>query len=74
MKIGDIVKSAVSGKRFIIVPNIKHAGTNYWALRDTNDMRGPLRYARADDVRMCYRDRLTPSDLSFDELLKHVVK
>lgn len=74
MKIGDIVKSAVSGKRFVVVPNIKHAGTTYWALRDTNDMRGPLRYAKAGDVLMCDRNRLTPSSLSFAELLKHVVK
>lgn len=74
MKIGDIVKSAVSGKRFVVVPNTKHSDTPYWALRDIKDMRGPLRYARTGDVRICDRDRLTPSSLSFGELLKHVVK
>ena len=74
MKIGDIVKSAVSGKRFVIVPNLKHPDTPYWALRDLKDMRGPLRYARSGDVRQCDRNRLTPSSLSFSELLEHVVK
>ena len=74
MKIGDIVKSRASGRRFMVVPNVRHPETPYAALMDCRDAMKPLRYARPQDLVYCDRDRLTPSSLSFGELLKHVVK